>query len=323
MATPVQAGLTPAPQAETSEQAAASAAAAAASSAAANQQTLQGNVNQAAAASNTGNVYFGTTKQNPGGVGTPLLGLGGGTGSLGSIYSATPTPVYGVYDPAASFTLPGAPAGNTAGAPVFVSTTAATNMYYNWTQAQQNEFRAQYGMVDSTAYTATDAQMASAWAGLVNQAAAYQQAGKNVTPWDVLAKDISSNSGGVGKGNKTQTRDIQQVTLTSAPDSDAIFMSAAQSLLGRAPTANEQAAFHQNLNSVETANPTNSQTQYTYNPQGWIIDKNVLKSTGGVSSTGAENLAEQSIRSTPEYANYQAATTYMGALQSLLSGGTV
>jgi hypothetical protein len=283
-------------------------------------QTLTGNVG-AFTSSAGGNIYFGTTQSQPQGAGpgsqSQLPGFQQ-TG-LGATLSGR-TQTYGIYDPGATFTLPGATVGATAGAPVLVNQTAADQMYYKWTQAQQNEFRAQYALVDSSAYTATDYNMAQAWAGLVTQAAAYAQAGQAMTPWDVLAKDIASNSGGIGKDNKTVTKNVSNVTLTSQQDANAIFVSAAQSLLGRAPTADEEAAFHANLNQVETANPTISTVQKEYNPEGFVVSQDTLKSTGGVSSTGAQNIAEQNIRGTSEYANYQAATTYMGALQSLLSG---
>jgi hypothetical protein len=287
-------------------------------------QTLAGNVGAFTTTSTGGNIYFGTTQSQPQGVGPGSQSQLPGFQQTGvNALLGGKTTTYGIYDPGATFTLPGATAGTTAGAPVMVNITAATNMYYQWTQAQQNEFRAQYALVDSNAYTATDQALATDWAGLVNQAAAYAQAGQAVTPWDVLAKDISSNSGGIGKDNKEVTKNVSNVTLTSQQDANAIFVSAAQSLLGRAPTADEEAAFHANLNQVETANPTISTVEKEYNPEGFVVSQDTLKSTGGVGTTAAENLAEQNIRGTSEYANYQAATTYMGALQQLLSGGQV
>ena len=268
-------------------------------SASATGQSVTSNVNgyipQATGSPGTGNVYMGTapgTTQNVGRFGYR---------SLGGPETGGPTETY-------------------------LTTADAQNLYYTWSKDQQDAFRAKMAMVDSSYLTATDAQLAAAWGGtggLVAQAAAYLAAGQKVTPWDILSKDISSNAGGKGKFGTTQTRNISTVQLTSAADANAIFMSAAQSLLGRAPTADELTAFRNNLHGLEQANPTQQTIEEQFNPQGFMIDKNVLKSSGGVNAGAQQNLALQQAKANPEYGAYQAATTYMGALQELLAGGKV
>jgi hypothetical protein len=204
-----------------------------------------------------------------------------------------------------------------------VDAQAYAKQFYTWSTQQQNDLRAQLGLVNSSYLTATSDQIASAWFDYIRQAAQSTANGKPVSPSDLISSDIASNNGGKGKGNDILTRNISTTSLTSAPDANAIFTAAAQSLIGRAPNANEMAAFKANLNSSETANPVNQTIQYEYNPQGFLVDKNVLKSSGGETDAAKQNLAMQQLRGTSEYANYQASTTYMGALQQLLQGGTV
>lgn len=261
--------------------------------------------------STTGGAFFGTVKNN----------------SPYAPYGITGNNTYGPYDPSALVPLtrvPGsAPLGQAnVGQNLYIDTNSASNMYYNWTSAQQNQFRAKMQLINSNYSTATDADLASAWGSLVTQSASYHTAGQDVTPWDILAKDIASNGGGKGKADTTQLKNITTTTLTSAPDSNALFMAAAQSLIGRAPTADEMKAFQANLNSQERANPLQRTQEISYTPQGYPIynDKNVA---GGVSEAAKQNLAQQDLKGTTEYANYQASTTYMGALQELLGGGKV
>lgn len=268
-------------------------------------QSVTGNTNQFMAGGTNQGVFFGNAQ------GQQIRNAPRG-GSMETVYS--------VYDPNALV-----PVTNISGAgPVYVDLTSATNMYYNWTQGQQDAFRAKYALVDTTALQATDAQMANAWAALVNQSAAYGAAGKQVSPWDILAKDIASNSGGKGKAGKDFTRTISTEATTSRPDANAVFTAAAQSLLGRAPTADELSGFYNNLHSLELANPLVKTINYHYLPgQSFYPSEDITKQTGGVSQQAQQNLALQQAKTNPEYGAYQASTTYFGALQELLGGGKV
>jgi hypothetical protein len=195
--------------------------------------------------------------------------------------------------------------------------------FYTWSPQQQNDLRAQLGLVNTSYLTATSDQIATAWFDYIRQAAQSTANGRPISPSDLISSDIASGNGGKGKGNTTLTRNISTTQLTSAPDSNAIFQAASTALLGRAPTADEAKAFQANLNSSERANPINQTIQYEYNPAGYVVDKSVLKSAGGETDAAKQNIAMQQLRGTTEYANYQASTTYMGALQQLLQGGTV
>lgn len=197
------------------------------------------------------------------------------------------------------------------------------NQWWSWTQDDVNSFRSQLGLVNSAYLTADNQTLYSAWLGYVSYAAKATANGSPTNPMDVIQSEISQGLGPKGTKGTTQTRDISSVTHTSAPDANALFNAAAQSLLGRQATDQELASFRNNLYGLEQANPTNQTIQETISPSGFITDKNVLKQSGGISSAAQQNLALQQAKQNPEYGAYQAATTYMGALQQLLSGGQV
>lgn len=278
--------------------------------------------NQFLAANNASgsNAYFGPIQQTGQNPYFPNANPGG------SAFQSNGGKTYGPYDPSSLAPVNGLVVGPTVGQPLYIDTTAAANMYYNWTPQQQNNFRAKLTLVDSSYANATDKNLADAWASYVNQSAASHAAGKDKTPWDILASDISSVSG-AGNGSKLANADIKKTVtntqLTSAPDANAIFQAAAQSLIGRAPTTDEMKAFQSNLNSQERANPAVSQIETQYDANGNVQSQATTGSSGGVSDSAKALTAQNDLRGTSEYANYQASTTYMGALQELLGGGKV
>lgn len=198
------------------------------------------------------------------------------------------------------------------------SVTDMSNDFYNWNDQQRSDFRSKLALVDKNALTAPDSAIATAWADYVQQSANYFAAGATVSPWDILAKDISARGGTGLAGTKTQT--TRDVSLTGQADAAAIFHSAAQSLLGRNATPAEEAAFRQQLNAKEQANPTTATITSTTDEQGAVTNTS-RTSTGGFNSAAAQLLAEQQARQNPESASYQAATTYYNAMMQTLSRG--
>ena len=193
------------------------------------------------------------------------------------------------------------------------------NEYYKWSDDQRQQFRAKLALIDKSAMTAPDSTIAQAWNGYVQQSADYLAGGVSVTPLDILAKDISAKTGPAASLAGTKTQTTSDTSLTSRVDANAIFKSAAQSLLGRAPTADESAQFASLLNSQESANPTNATITSTTDALGNTTSSN-RTTTGGVSSAAAQLLAQQQAEKNPEYGAYQAATTYMGALVNAIKG---
>jgi hypothetical protein len=197
------------------------------------------------------------------------------------------------------------------------SVTDMSNDYYSWSDQQRQDFRNKLALIDKTALTAPDSTIATAWSDYVQQSANYLAAGMTLSPGDILDKDVAVKSGPAA-ADTTSTQTTSDTTLTGKVDAAAIFKSAAQSLMGRDPTANETAQFQQLLNSQEQQNPTTANITTTTDAQGNA--KNTTRTTqGGITSAGAQLLAEQMAQQNPESGAYQAATTYMNALMGLVS----
>lgn len=193
-----------------------------------------------------------------------------------------------------------------------------SNEYYNWTDKQRQDFRAKLALINKDALTAPDSQIASAWGDYVQQSANYFAAGATVSPWDILAKDISNRGQVSLAGTKTQT--TKDVQLTSAPDANAIFHTAAQALLGRKATPQEEAAFRSALNQNEQSNPTLATVTTTTDDQGNVVNTS-RTSTGGYSSAAAQQLAQQQAEQSTDYAKYQSSTQYFSAMMQELQRG--
>jgi len=191
--------------------------------------------------------------------------------------------------------------------------------YYRWPAEQQMKLRNQLALLDKSALTATDEQIVSAWASYVQQSANNLDAGVTLSPWDILAKDIAVRGKAASlAGTKTQT--TTDTSLTSQADAAAIFRTAAQSLLGRAPTTEEINQFRANLNAQERSNPVTSTVTTTTNELGEVTNTS-RTSQGGVSAAAAADMAKERAKENPEYASYQAASTYHNAMIQMIMRG--
>lgn len=189
-----------------------------------------------------------------------------------------------------------------------------TNEYYNWNQDQKDQFRSKVALVDKSALTASDADLLKVWSSYVQQSADYLQSGQHVTPMDILSKDIATKSGAAGQTKQTTT--TSDTTLSSRADSDAIFQTAAQSLLGRNPTDGEKSKFAALLQQAQQANPTTATTTSTYDSSGNATDQ-TRTTQGGFSSTAAQDLARQVAQQSPDF-GANAANSYMNVLLGLV-----
>lgn len=208
--------------------------------------------------------------------------------------------------------------GGMAGRRITKSVQDMTNEFYGWDDKQKAEFRNRLGMLNKNFLTATDDDLARAWGQYVQQSANYLSAGQNLTPWDIFSKDLASRAGDTGP--QTRTTKTVDTSLTSRVDSDAVFKSAAQSLLGRAPTDAEYAKFYSTLNSQERANPTVATTTTTTDAEGNVTNSQ-RTSEGGIGAGGAQLLAQRAAEQNPEYGAYQAATTYYNAMMQTIMRG--
>lgn len=199
----------------------------------------------------------------------------------------------------------------------FMDYSDAVNMYYMWDNKTRNKFMSQLQLAGYDTTQMRDADVAKLWAGYVGVSAQYQVAGKNVTPWDVLGKDIAQRSKAASEP-RTVTATQTQYNLSTAEDAAALFQGAAQTLLGRDPTKAEQSRFKAILNKYEKANPATTTTTSTY--VGQDLQNQSSTTTGGVSAAAQSYIAQEEAKKNPEYGAYQAATNGMNWLMEMLGG---
>jgi hypothetical protein len=194
----------------------------------------------------------------------------------------------------------------------------AQGMYYKWDSKVKNKFLSQLALAGYDTASLKDAQLASLWAGYVEVSGKYSLAGKYLSPWEIIGKDISTHSEAVAKP-RTVNQTSTQYNLSTAEDAHALFQGAAQTLLGRDPTKAEIARFKGTLNKYEQANPATTTT--TSNYLGSELQSQTSKTTGGVTAASQQLMAEEEAKKNPEFGAYQAATSGMNWLMEMIGGG--
>lgn len=106
----------------------------------------------------------------------------------------------------------------------------------------------------------------------------------------------------------TSTQDFTRLDAEAA--ADAAF----QEALGQDATPGQIKAMRKALNAYAEKNPSTSTTTTTTDTDGNSTSS--TSSTGGVTSAGAQQIATNIARQAPNYAEVQAATTYMNALEA-------
>ena len=200
----------------------------------------------------------------------------------------------------------------------FMPMDRAQQLYYQWDNKTKNQFLSQLSLAGYDTGQLKDAQLASLWAGYVEVSGKYTLAGQNVSPWDILGKDIAQREQDVAKP-KTVTQTQKSYNLSTAEDAHALFQGAAQTLLGRDPTKAEIARFKGVLNKYEQANPTTTTT--TSNYLGEELQNQESTTKGGVSAASQQLIATEEAKKDPEYGAYQAATNGMNWLMEMIGGG--
>jgi len=199
----------------------------------------------------------------------------------------------------------------------FMNYSDAVNMYYLWDSKTQNRFRSQLGLAGYDTNQMNDSDVAQKWAQYVGVSAQYQVAGKQISPWDVLGKDIAQRSQQASAPRKV-TATQQTYNISTAEDAAALFQGASQALLGRDPTKAEQARFKSVLNKYEQANPSTTTTTSTY--VGQDMTGQTSQTQGGVSAAAQQYIAQEEAKKDPEYGAFQAATNGMNWLMQMLGG---
>lgn len=216
--------------------------------------------------------------------------------------------------------------------PNWMSTQAAQNLYFNWTDKQRSDFRAKALLAGLLKQGDGDMEASSLWTKLVDQAALYGAQNKRVGPMDLLTGYVKANASGgqwvkqgdflvnpltgerkyAGPQFKTTTQ--TNADLTDPATARAVATSVFQQMLGRDPGQGEIAAYAAALQQSEQANPQRATTVTQYDmTTGDPIATNTT-TTGGVTSDGQALLAQDQIKKGKEYGATQAATTYMDAI---------
>jgi hypothetical protein len=196
--------------------------------------------------------------------------------------------------------------------------TEVANQYYSWDQKTKDKFLSQLALTGRDVTGLADAQIAQLWRAYAQQAGAYFSAGQRLTPWDVIAKDMKQREIFM-KTPRTVTQTATDVQLSTSEDAHAIFLQAAQSLLGRDPTKSEIKTFKAALNAYEKANPRTTTTISQY--LGDQLQSQSQQTSGGVSAEARGLMAMEDIKKDPEYGAHQAATNGMNWLMEMVQGG--
>ena len=179
-------------------------------------------------------------------------------------------------------------------------------------------------------------KLRTAWQTAVTWASdSYVKGGRKITPWDAI-DELGASNGGANQANRFKKTTIENVNdtnvkvdLSSAQTARAYLEAQMVNTVGRAPTNDEIANFREALNQMEQANAVVSRTTGTRTnatqgtestdasgtttniPGGSSSDNTSTVQTGGMQR---DQYALDFARSAGDYAEYQAATTYMDAM---------
>ena len=219
--------------------------------------------------------------------------------------------------------------------------------FYSWDDKKRSDFTAQLVLSGLVPAGSGALEAEDAWQKLVKASSRYGAAGKQVTPFDLLTGYVKSAGGAqkeswrnvgafevntvtgekryagpgtyIGNGRAIQT-DIR-TDLTDPDTAKGIATKLFQDLMGRDPQAGELSAFAAALNAAEASNPVVQSTTTTYDMGTGQALSQESASAGGVTAQGQAYIGEQQIKKKKEYGVNQAATTYMGVMESLMGGG--
>lgn len=161
----------------------------------------------------------------------------------------------------------------------------------------------------------------SVWKGLVERAAitfSASEGEKKVTPWDVLDMVERETGGGLDEdGNRTTTATHHSIDQISEGEAWSTLQSNLSRMLGRDPSDQEVRDFTYRMNHLAAKNPSISKTISQYK-NGELVDSTTRETSAGFTASDVVMKAYDQAQADPEYAEFQAATTYFDAAQSAL-----
>lgn len=200
----------------------------------------------------------------------------------------------------------------------------ALSLPYTWSQEEVTEAmeRMRHAGFEVSSFDQGETSLLSVWQSLVSRAShmyTMSQGKRKITPWEALdlyKSEFKESGNFTDFQNGTKTVTSRSVTDISEGQAFSALQGALSAMLGRDPNDQEIRQFSYKLNNLAAANPSITKTIYKYK-NGEVVSQNE-NTTGGY---GAEDIAQeayQRAQSDPEYAEYQAATTYFNAALSAL-----
>jgi len=194
------------------------------------------------------------------------------------------------------------------------NTSQAYLLFQGWSDKERQSWQAGlYGaglLQDPNDYMGAQAL----WQKAVDESARYYAANKNISPWQVVGL-MAGQANGKGLA-KTTTNVSTSKNLPSSSEANALVTKVYQDQLGRNPTDGELLQYRKFVESQARAHPQTTTTTQTTDGTG--------NSSSNSTTSGGVDLdyeTHKALQGTPEYGTFQAATTYLSALQAAIGGG--
>lgn len=198
-----------------------------------------------------------------------------------------------------------------------VPATDALMEFDRWNQAKVQAFIREAVRSGLLPKDADYFQAKTLWQRLVQEAVDKTAAGQKMTPWDVMSFAGGNPDAAKSGKPRTITRTESRVDLTDPDTARSLVHDVLSDRLGRRANQEEVDDFVSALHSYEKANPTVSTTTSRYGREGRFKGSETV-SQGGATSQGAQQVIQDEVEETPEYASYQAAGIYFPLLEQAL-----
>lgn len=203
--------------------------------------------------------------------------------------------------------------------PKTVSIERAMNDPFTWTDREVAD--AMQRMREAGIQVNSFDELTSAWSSMVERAARTFSATKGeraLTPWDVLDlyKDEAKAAGTWADPNRREVTVNRSVSDVTEGEAWSSIQGTLQQMLGRDPSDQELRDFTYRMNRMAADNPTITRTIQQY--KDGELDSTTSRTRGGFTAADMAQEAYEGAQNDPEYAEFQAATTYFSALQQAL-----
>ena len=202
-----------------------------------------------------------------------------------------------------------------------VTTEQAMGQFYNWNDSRLKKWGKtleQAGILKPGEYGWDE--LKTWWTTAVEEAGNIKTLGnRNITP-EQWVKNYANGSAFGGPaapaGPVTTTRTDTTTQHFDDLDARAMANEVYTGLLGKAASGKQSQALQAALNAYAENHPQITTQRQTVQPNGDVAATSSTR--GGITAAGTSQIAEDRAKAAPDYAEYQAATTYFNALQQAL-----